>query len=343
MKRWHKTVLATMLVLVALLAAGISATIGWLPLIGPKARPLTDRRFEPTPARLERGAYIVKNVAACLFCHSDLDPSQEGLPVMAGLAGAGRPLTAEDMPWLTAPNLTPDRETGAGTWTDDMLARAIREGIGHDGRTLFPMMPYANFAKMSDEDLAAVVTYIRSLPPVRREHPKSAIPFPVSRLINSAPQPIEGPVPPPDLSTPEKRGQYLVTLASCSDCHTPMDDRGQYVTSMPFAGGNLLKYGDARAPRASANLTPAPNGIPYYTEELFVETIRNGRVRDRQISDVMPWGHYRNMTDDDLKSIFAYLKTLAPIDHYVDNALPATACVKCKLSHGGGERNKATE
>ena len=162
-------------------------------------------------------------------------------------------------------------------------------------------------------------------------------------MINSAPQPIEGQVPSPNLSTPEKRGEYLVTLASCADCHTPMDDRGQYVTSMRFAGGPSLKYGDARPPRASANLTPAPNGIPYYTEELFLETIRNGRVRDRQISDVMPWGYYRHMTDDDLKSIFAYLQTLAPIDHYVDNALPATACGKCKLSHGGGERNNATE
>ena len=340
MKRLQKVILYSVLVIGVLLSAGITATVGWRPFIGPKARPLTDRRVEPTPARLERGEYIVKNVSGCLFCHSDLDPSVEGLPVKAGGAGAGRPLTAEDMPWLTAPNLTPDEETGAGGWTDDMLARAIREGIGHDGRALFPMMPYQNFAKMSDEDLASVITYIRSLPAVQREHPETAIPFPVSRLINSVPQPIEGAVPPPDVSTPEKRGEYLVTLASCSDCHTPMDDRGQFVKGMEFAGGNTLKYGDARAPRAAMNLTPAPSGIPYYNEALFLETIRTGRVRERQISDVMPWGHYRNMTDEDLKAIFAFLKTLKPVDHTVDNALPATRCEKCGLSHGGGERNK---
>ncbi len=180
----------------------------------------------------------MRNVAGCLFCHSELDPSIEGLPTKAGLAGAGRPFTAEDMPWLTAPNLTPDQETGAGTWSDDMLARSIREGIGHDGRTLFPMMPYQNYARMSDEDLASVITYIRSLPAVRRENPKTAIPFPVNRLINSVPQPIEGAVPAPDQSTPEKRGEYLVTLASCGDCHSPMDDKGQYVPGMRFAGGN---------------------------------------------------------------------------------------------------------
>jgi len=340
MKRWQKAVLSTLLVLGALVSSGITATVGWRPILGPKTRPLTDRRFEPTPARLERGAYLVRNVAGCLFCHSELDPSVERLPVKAGMDGAGRPFTAEDMPCLTAPNLTPDQATGAGTWTDDMIARAVREGVGHDGRALFPMMPYLNYRKMSDDDLAAVVTYIRSLPAVRRENPRTAIPFPVNRLINSVPQPIEGVVSAPDLSTPEKRGEYLVTLASCSDCHTPMDDKGQYLAGMEFAVGNSFKYGDARVKRAAANLTPAPSGIPYYNEDLFLETIRTGRVRERQISDVMPWGHYRNMTDEDLKAIFAYLKTLKPVDHYVDNALPATQCAKCNLQHGGGERNK---
>jgi mono/diheme cytochrome c family protein len=340
MIRWQKAVLSLLFVLGVLLSAGITATIGWRPLVGPSARPLTDRRFEPTPARLARGAYIVRDVAGCLFCHSDLDTAVEGLPVKAGRAGAGRTIAAEDMPWLTAANLTPDKETGAGTWTDDMLARAIREGIGHDDRALFPFMPYMNYRKMSDEDLAAVVTYLRSLRPVRHENPDTAIPFPVNRLINSAPRPIEGSVPDPDLGTPEKRGEYLTTLASCSDCHTPRDDKGQYIPGLEFAGGNILKYGDARPPRAATNLTPAPSGIPYYNEELFLETMRTGRVRERQISDVMPWGHYRGMTDEDLGAIFAYLKTLKPVDHYVDNALPATPCARCNLEHGGGGRNK---
>lgn len=342
MKRWHKVLLLVLLVFGGLLAAGISATIGWRPFLGPDARPLTDRRFEPTPERLARGEYLVRSVHGCLFCHSEPDTSRRGLPPKAGLEAAGRTWEAEKMPWLTAPNITPDPETGAGSWSDDAIARAVREGIGHDGRTLFPIMPYANYAKMSDEDLASVITYIRSLPAVRRELPRSTIPFPVSRLINSAPRPITGQVPPPDRSTPERRGEYLVTMASCNDCHTPMV-QGQFVEGMAFAGGNTFGYGDARPERASANLTPAPNGIPYYTEELFLETIRTGRVREREISDVMPWGAYRNMTDQDLKAIFAYLKTLAPVDHYVDNALPATACAKCTLEHGGGERNRKSD
>lgn len=340
MKRWQKILLSTVLVVGTLVAAGITATVGWTPFFGPKARPLSDRRFEPSPARLQRGEYLVRNVSGCLVCHSDLDPSKEGLPIKAGLAGAGRPFTAEDMPWLVAPNITPDAETGAGGWTDDMIARATREGIAHDGRALFPLMPYANLRTMSDEDLASVVSYLRSLPPVRHELPKTAVPFPVNRLINGAPQPLDAPVADPDLSTPEKRGEYLVTIASCGDCHTPRTDKGIYLTELAFSGGNTLKYGEARPARAATNLTPAPSGIPYYDENLFLEVIRTGRVRERQVSDVMPWGHYRNMTDEDLKAIFAYLKTLKPVDHYVDNALPGTKCAICGLEHGGGERNK---
>lgn len=340
-KRWQKATLSAVLVLGAVVTAGISATIGWRPIIGPEARPLTDRRFEPSPARLERGEYLVRNVAMCLVCHSELDPSVQGLPVKAGRAGAGKSWAVEGLPWLTVPNITADHETGAGSWSDDALARAIREGIGHDGRALFPVMPYANYRRMSDEDLASIIIYIRSLPAVRHEQPPSEIPFPVNRFINAEPKRLDAPVPEPDLGTPERRGEYLTTLASCSDCHTPRDDRGQYIEGLEFAGGNILMHGDARAPRAAANLTPSPNGIPYYNEELFIETMRTGRVREREISDLMPWAHYRNMTDEDLTAIFAYLKTLKPVDHYVDNALPATKCATCNLEHGGGERNKS--
>ena len=340
--RWKKVVLSTMLALVVLVLAGITATIGWRPLLGPRTRPLTDRRFEPTPARLQRGEYLVRCVSGCLFCQSEIDTAVEGLPIKTGMAGSGRTIAAENMPWLTAPNLTADRETGAGAWTDDVLARAIREGIGHDGRALFPFMPYRNYQHMSDEDLASVVTYIRTLRAVRHDNPPTAISFPLNRLINSAPQPIAGVVAEPDLSTREKRGAYLVTLASCGDCHTPMDDKGQYLPGMDLAGGNILEYADARPPRAAANLTPSPNGIPYYDEDLFVEVMRTGRVRDRQISDVMPWGHYRGMTDEDLTAVFAYLKTVKPVDHYVDNSLPPSACAKCGIAHGGGQRNKKT-
>src|SRR5215471_19282515 len=103
--------------LLLLLAVGITFTIGWRPIIGPRARALTDRRFESTPARLKRGEYVVNSVAGCLGCHSDPDPSRPGLPPLATKLGAGSVWKDTDTPWVVAPNITPDKETGAGNWS----------------------------------------------------------------------------------------------------------------------------------------------------------------------------------------------------------------------------------
>jgi mono/diheme cytochrome c family protein len=335
-----KKALGVIVLVVAVVAlAGISATIGWKPFFGPEARPLTDRTFEATPERLERGEYLVTTVTGCLFCHSELDPSVEGLPLKTGAEGAGRSWADEGIEWLTVPNITPDPETGAGNWSDDAIARAVREGIGHDGRALFPVMPYRNYRIMSDEDLGAIVAYIRSIPAVRKPQPPSEIPFPVNRFINLEPRRIDAPVPPPDMTTPVSRGRYLATIASCNDCHTPMTPEGQFLEGMEYAGGNMIVHGGRQA-TAAANLTPSPSGIPYYMEELFLEVFRTGKVRERQLSDNMPYAHYRNMTDEDLLAIFAYLQTLQPVEHYVDNAEPVGLCAICNIEHGGGARNK---
>jgi len=103
------------------------------------------------------------------------------------MLGAGAPVPYGDIPGkFVAPNLTPDPETGAGNWTDDQIARAIREGIGHDGRALFPTMPYADFRHFSDEDLASIVSTCASLAPVHREQRKNTF-FPARYLIRSRP------------------------------------------------------------------------------------------------------------------------------------------------------------
>jgi mono/diheme cytochrome c family protein len=339
-KTLKKILLIVVSVVLAVAAIGLPAVVGIRPFIGAKARPLTNRTFERTPARLERGRYLLTSGhPPCALCHSPMDTTGGGIKVKDGMWMAGRNWEPDGVPFVTAPNLTPDPETGIGTWTDDQIARAIREGIGHDGRTLFPIMPYERFRQMSDEDLASIVVYLRSLPPVKNPLPKSAVPFPVKYLINGVPEPVEAPVT-ADLSTPVARGRYDVeVLGVCADCHTPRDDQGNHPPNMDFAGGTPLPF-TGRKVVASANITPAVNGIPYYTEDLFIEAIRTGKVRSRQLDDMMPTHYFRNMTDQDLKDIFAYLKTLKPIDHYVDNSLPPTKCPECGLMHGGGERNK---
>jgi len=297
---------------------------------------LSDRRFEPTPARLERGKYLVNAVMGCLGCHSEIEARKPGAPPVANREGAGTHWADANLPWLVAPNITPDKETGAGNWSDDALARAIREGIGHDGRTLFPVMPYPNYRTLSDEDLASVIVYIRSIPAVRNQLPLSDIPFPQKYLIRSLPQPINAPVPASDLSTPALRGAFLTRMGSCADCHTPVED-GKPIAGLDFAGGFVFSLQTGVV--ASANITPDASGISYYDEALFVHAIRDGKVGARQMNPAMPWWFYSKMTDEDLKAIFAYLKTLKPVKHRVDNAAPATYCKRCKQTHGLGASN----
>jgi hypothetical protein len=195
MTKLGKVLLWAAITLVVLLVVAISLTIGWRPIIGPRTRTLTARKFESTPQRLERGRYLANGTSGCIYCHSEHDLLKRDEPIPANQRGAGQLLPYLGLPGrIVASNITPDPQTGAGSWTDDQLARAIREGIGHDGRTLFPIMPYARFHSMSDEDLASIVVYLRSLPPVRHELPATEIIFPVKYLIRNAPEPLQSPV-----------------------------------------------------------------------------------------------------------------------------------------------------
>jgi len=336
-KDWLKTVMdakrrVAKLVLVVIATAVVIFTVGYGSRQGGSAGRLT---FERTAARLERGRYIVEGPAHCFECHSDVAWQEPGAQPKKGTKGGGTIFRERGMEWLVAPNITPDVETGAGSWTDEQFVRAIREGIGHDGRRLFPMMPYMNFREMSDEDLASVIVYIRSLEPVRNQLPKTVLPEPVKGMLPPH-QPITAAVPQPDMSNPVARGKYLVTLGNCMMCHTPMKD-GQPIAELAFGGG--LSFDGPWGKVHSANITQDPSGISYYDEKLFVEVLRTGHVGARKLNSLMPWGYFKNMTDEDLKSIYAYLKTVPPVQHRVDNTEEATACEVCGGKHGFGDRN----
>lgn len=301
----------------------------------PAARALTDRKFARTPARLERGRYLVESVAHCFLCHSENDwsPAAKGQP-LPGLKGGGRVWSDYGLPWMFSPNISPDPETGAGKWTDDMFARAIREGVGHDGRPLF-FMPWQDFRVMSDEDLASVVVYVRSIPPVRRTVPPSDLPEPVRASLK--PEPLAAPVAAPDMKDPLQRGKYLVTIGQCAGCHSAYDAQENPIPGLKYGGGLPLHggWGNVTTP----NLTQDPSGIPYYTEDLFIEVIRTGKVKARELNPVMPRSYFKGMTDDDLKAIYAYLKTVPAVKHRVSNVDPPTACRLCGGSHGLGDSN----
>ena len=326
------------LLLVIVLAIAISFTIGWRPFIGPKARPLTGRAFERTPQRLERGRYIATALSGCLYCHSPHQWNATGHPFVAGMEGAGEVLPYGDLPGrIVAPNLTPDMATGAGAWSDDQFARAIREGIGHDGRALFPIMPYTHYRAMSDEDVASVIVFLRSLPPVSNKLPSTEIIFPVKYLIRSVPEPLTSPViTDVNSSDPVQMGSRLANLAGCIDCHTPQI-KGENLPGLDFAGGGV--FSGPWPTVASANITPDASGISYYDEALFLQAMRTGYVKARPLNAVMPTSIYKHLTDEDLKAIFAFLRTVKPVKHLVDNSEPPTDCKVCKQKHGAGARN----
>src|SRR5215469_4732544 len=140
-----RIVLAAVMVLIVGIGVAAVKVLGPRAFLGPRSRPLTSRKFETTPARLERGKYLAGSIG-CLYCHSPHDWSKPDDPILDGMTGAGQQLPYTDLPGkVFAANLTPDKETGAGSWSDDLFARAIREGIGHDGRALFEIMPYPHY------------------------------------------------------------------------------------------------------------------------------------------------------------------------------------------------------
>jgi hypothetical protein len=329
MKKLGRILLISLGVFCILLVAAITFTIGWRPFLGPKKRATNNLQFERTPERLARGRYLTQGLLGCEACHSPSDWTKHGAPMLEHMELAGQVLPFPDVPGtIVAPNLTPDRDTSSATWTDDQIARAIREGIKHDDTTLFPLMPYSMYSKMSDEDVASVVVYLRSVPAVRNLLPPTKINFPVNYLVRGVPKPVTEPVPGPNSSDMIARGKYL-TMLGCG-CHNAVDKLG-------YGGGEFLRgpWGAV----TSANITPDASGIGYYNEATFITVLRTGYVGAREVNSIMPFNEFKNLSDDDLKAIFAFLRTVHAVRHRVDNSLPPTYCKLCKQKHGAGEQN----
>ena len=166
--------------------------------------------------------------------------------------------------------------------------------------------------------------------------PKSRLPFPLGLIMRGVPEPLAGPVPPPDLSTPEKRGEYVLRTSACHHCHTPMDSRGQLDMSLDMAGGNA--FASPQGTIAATNLTTDPTGIGNWDEATFVTVMKTGKFGT--LHPIMPWAVASGMKEEDLKAIYAYLRTLKPISHVVANGPNPTLCRLCRLAprRGGQER-----
>ena len=311
-------------------AAVIVFGIAYVAMKGPEMRPAADVKVPMTAERIERGRYLFENVAHCTGCHSPRDWGKFAAPVVAATVGAGVEFPAElGLPGrIVATNLTPDPETGLGRWTDGEKIRAIREGVSRDGRALFPFMPYPALSKLSDEDVEAIVAYMNSLKPVRNALPQTKLDFPVSLMAKFAPKPVEGKVSAPDRSDKLAYGRYLVTIGDCAGCHTPKE-RGKDIEGKEYAGG--MEFPIAGFLVRSANITPdEETGIGSWSEQRFVGQFKSHSEKSFETAPkavqanftLMGWMDYSRMEEDDLRAMYAYLKTLKPVHNPVEKHPP---------------------
>lgn len=259
------------------------------------------------PARaetpLERGTYLMRGVVACGNCHTPKGPDGAPIPGME-LAGG----FAIDAPVFraVASNITPDKETGIGAWTDQEIIDAIRNGRRPGGRVLGPPMPYEFYRRMSDADVKAIVAYLRAAKPVSNKVEASTYRIPLP--------PTYGPtvtrVPSPPMGNPIAQGKYLVDIGHCLDCHTPIVRGRPDMTRMGAGGFELGLPNGGKV--VSANLTSAnPDGMAKWTDAQVARAIREGvRPDGRRLQPPMAFDWYRHINDRDMSAMIAYLRTL---------------------------------
>jgi mono/diheme cytochrome c family protein len=318
-----KTLLKIVGGLVVLLLVVAGCGVGYLMLAYPKVPPPTAFKIEPTPERLARGEYLANHMSGCITCHSQRDFTKFSGPSVAGTIGAGgQKFDLGPAGVIYSRNITP---AGIGDWSDGELLRAVTQGVSKDGTPLFPLMPYPHFGRMAEEDVHAVLAYIRSLAAIESaEPPARRLSFPLNLIVRTIPGPnTYGTRPSPDDKV--AYGKYVTEAALCTECHTPIDDRGTPLPGMMFAGGTELIETGYRV--RAANITPDANtGIGSWTEQQFIdkfkafETATNVTLaeHERAQNTPMPMSAYAGMTREDLSAIYAYLRTLKPVTNRVE-------------------------
>jgi len=251
-----------------------------------------------------RGKHLVFSSAHCVNCHNNNNPDS----LMA--LGSDVPLSGGvlfDLPLgkIYSKNITPDNETGIGKFSDGEIARVLRYGVHPDGSAVYDFMPFHN---MSDEDLTAVISYLRTQKPVKNNIPPNQLNIlgNVVKAFMVKPVGPKGDVPSSVArDTTASYGQYLaVSVAECNGCHTMRNIAGDF-TGEPFAGGNNIDG------FVTPNLTPDSTGrIFKWSEDNFIERFRMGKLIP---GSPMPWNTFKNMTDDELRAIYKFLRSVKPV------------------------------
>ncbi len=252
---------------------------------------------------VERGRYLVEVIAACGNCHSRDFP---GSPDQSMHLAGGFPI---EQPGMIAnpPNITQDKETGIGSWTDEQIKTAIREGVRPDGRVLGPPMPFTLYRDISDQDIAAIIAYLRTVPPVTNQAEPSTYDFPLPPAWG----PPVGEVTGPDPDNLPEYGAYLAgPMGHCIECHSTPDANGVPDIVNALGAGGFPIYGPWGV-SVSANITPT--GLQNWSDEEIKQVITTGkRPNGTVLRPPMGVSYYAGLTDHDLDAIVAYLRSLPP-------------------------------
>jgi mono/diheme cytochrome c family protein len=259
--------------------------------------------YADTP--VERGSYLVNTIMTCGNCHSPKGPPD----VVAGKDFSGG-LRFDEPPFdVTAPNITPDKETGIGAWSDDDLKKMLRTGIRPSGVPVAAVMPTGFYGIITDGDMNAIVAYLRTVAPVKNKVPDPIYKISIPRQVFPG---AEKPIDPADLADKLKRGHYLATIGHCMECHTPM-------VNGPVDFQNSLGKGGRDFPgpwgvSISRNITSSKTkGIGEWTDAEIKRAVTQGIDKDgNKLKGPMGYQYYAHMTDADLDAVITWVRTLPP-------------------------------
>jgi mono/diheme cytochrome c family protein len=293
--KWIGIVLGSLvgLLVLAFIVLYVIGTVKWNKMHGQYEVPVETITIPTDEASIARGEHIA-TIHMCMHCHLD--------------NLGGQSVTVPGLVTLSIPNLTSGSGGVGATNTDEDWVRAIRHGVGHDGRGL-ALMPSSVFYYLSDEDLGALIVYLKSLPPMDNELPKTDL-EPLGRVmltLGQLPPEIvpsvtvidhDGPRPiTPEPGVTAEYGEYLAQ--TCALCH-----------GFNFNGRTIREGGNVYV---ALNLTRGGEMIGW-SEEQFITTMRTGVTPGgKQLIDFMPWKYFGQMTDDELKAVWMYLQSLPPL------------------------------
>lgn len=256
-------------------------------------------------ALVKRGDYLVNTIMTCGNCHSPKGPNGDipGKEFSGGLSWDEPPFK------VTAPNITQDKETGIGKWSDADIKKLLRTGVRPNGVAIATVMPTGFYDILTDRDLNAIVAYLRTIKPIKNKVPDPIYKMPQIRQVFPG---AEKPLPASAMKDKVKRGFYLATIGHCMECHTPMEKGRRLFKTRLGAGG--FEFPGPWGVSVSRNITSSKTkGIGAWTDAEIKRAITTGVDKNgNHLKPPMGFSYYAHMTDADLDDVIAWVRTLPP-------------------------------